>query len=61
VFSRRGSLLASIAAGATLTNRNALATASQPSTPVNFGVPAGATDCHVVPLAKALIADHLGQ
>jgi len=27
-------------------NRNALATASQPSTPVNFDVPAGATDCH---------------
>jgi hypothetical protein len=27
-------------------NRNALATAAQPSTPVNFDVPAGACDCH---------------
>jgi predicted TIM-barrel fold metal-dependent hydrolase len=27
-------------------NQNALATASQPSTPVNFDVPAGACDCH---------------
>ena len=27
-------------------NRTALATASQPSTPVNFDVPAGACDCH---------------
>src|SRR5664280_3433595 len=27
-------------------NRNALAKAAQPSTPVNFDVPAGACDCH---------------
>jgi predicted TIM-barrel fold metal-dependent hydrolase len=27
-------------------NRNVLATAAQPSTPVNFGVPTGACDCH---------------
>src|SRR5437764_1488123 len=27
-------------------NRNAFANASQPSTPVNFDVPAGACDCH---------------
>ena len=27
-------------------NRTALATAGQPSTPVNFDVPAGAGDCH---------------
>jgi predicted TIM-barrel fold metal-dependent hydrolase len=30
----------------TMQNRNALATAAQPSTPVNFDVPAGACDCH---------------
>src|ERR1700754_612280 len=46
MFTRRGILLASIAAGVTLPNRNAVAAASQPSTPVNFDVPAGATDCH---------------
>src|SRR3977135_666530 len=46
MFTRRGILLASIAAGVTLPNRNALATASQPSTSVNFDVPAGAVDTH---------------
>ena len=46
MFSRRGILVASIAAGVTMQNRNALAKASQPSTPVNFDVPAGACDCH---------------
>jgi predicted TIM-barrel fold metal-dependent hydrolase len=46
MLTRRGILLASIAAGVTLPNRNAVAAASQPSTPVNFDVPAGATDCH---------------
>jgi predicted TIM-barrel fold metal-dependent hydrolase len=46
MFSRRSVLLASIAAGMTMQNRNALANASQPSTPVNFDVPAGACDCH---------------
>jgi predicted TIM-barrel fold metal-dependent hydrolase len=46
MFTRRGVLLASIAAGVIMPNRNALAKASQPSTPVNFDVPAGACDCH---------------
>ena len=46
MFTRRGVLLASIAAGVSMPNRNALAKASQPSTPVNFDVPAGACDCH---------------
>jgi predicted TIM-barrel fold metal-dependent hydrolase len=46
MFTRRSILLASIAAGVTMPNRTALATAAQPSTPVNFDVPAGACDCH---------------
>src|ERR1700692_874335 len=46
MLTRRGVLLASIAAGVTMPNRNALAKASQPSTPVNFDVPAGVCDCH---------------
>src|SRR5664279_4116240 len=46
MFTRRSMLLASIAAGVTMRNRTALATAAQPSTPVNFDVPAGACDCH---------------
>src|SRR6202163_1779214 len=46
MLTRRGILLASIAAGVTMPNRTALATATQPSTPVNFDVPAGACDCH---------------
>jgi predicted TIM-barrel fold metal-dependent hydrolase len=46
MFTRRDMLLASIAAGAIIPNRNALAAASQPSTPVNFDLPAGACDCH---------------
>jgi predicted TIM-barrel fold metal-dependent hydrolase len=46
MFTRRSILLASIAAGVTMRNQNALATAPQPSTPVNFEVPAGACDCH---------------
>jgi predicted TIM-barrel fold metal-dependent hydrolase len=39
-------MLASIAAGVTMTNRTAHAKAAQPSTPVNFDIPAGACDCH---------------
>src|SRR5882762_10394484 len=35
-----------IAAGVTMPNRTVFATAAQPSTPVNFDVPAGACDCH---------------
>jgi predicted TIM-barrel fold metal-dependent hydrolase len=46
MLNRRNLLLASLAAGVTFPDRNALATAAQPSTPVNFDVPAGATDCH---------------
>jgi predicted TIM-barrel fold metal-dependent hydrolase len=46
MFTRRSILIASIAAGVTMPNRNAIAKASQPLTPVNFDVPAGACDCH---------------
>src|ERR1700749_4723074 len=46
MFTRRSILLASIAAGVFMPNRNAVAKASQPSTPVNFDMPAGACDCH---------------
>jgi predicted TIM-barrel fold metal-dependent hydrolase len=46
MLTRRSILLASIAAGATMPNRTVLAKAAQPSTPVNFDVPAGACDCH---------------
>jgi predicted TIM-barrel fold metal-dependent hydrolase len=46
MLSRRHVLLASIAAGVAVNNRSALAKAAQPSTPVNFDVPAGACDCH---------------
>jgi predicted TIM-barrel fold metal-dependent hydrolase len=46
MFGRREFLLASIAAGMTMTNRTASAKAAQPSTPVNFEVPSGACDCH---------------
>jgi predicted TIM-barrel fold metal-dependent hydrolase len=46
MFTRRSILLASIVAGLTVPNRTVFATAAQPSTPVNFDVPAGACDCH---------------
>jgi predicted TIM-barrel fold metal-dependent hydrolase len=46
MLTRRHILLASLAAGVTVPNRNASAAASQPSTPVNFDVPAHACDCH---------------
>ena len=46
MLTRRSILLASIAAGVIMPNRTALAKAAQPSTPVNFDVPAGACDCH---------------
>src|SRR3984885_1518267 len=46
MLNRRHLLLASIAAGVTMPNRTVLAKASQPSTPVNFDMPAGAVDCH---------------
>src|SRR5438309_10171296 len=43
---RREVLIGAIAAGATMHIRTGFAKASQPATPVNFGVPAGACDCH---------------
>ena len=46
MLTRRSIMLAAIAAGATMRNRTALAAASQPSTPVNFDIPAGTCDCH---------------
>jgi predicted TIM-barrel fold metal-dependent hydrolase len=46
MFTRRHVLLASVAAGLAIPNRGARAAAAQPSTPVNFDVPAHATDCH---------------
>src|SRR3982750_2207992 len=39
-------LLGALAAGAIMPIRGVLAKASQPATPVNFAVPAGACDCH---------------
>ncbi len=46
MLNRRNLLLASVAAGVTMSSRTVLATAAQPSTPVNFDVPAGAVDSH---------------
>jgi predicted TIM-barrel fold metal-dependent hydrolase len=46
MLTRRHILLASIAAGVTMPNRTTSAKAAQPSTPVNFDIPAGACDCH---------------
>jgi predicted TIM-barrel fold metal-dependent hydrolase len=46
MLTRRHILLASIAAGVAMPDRTVLAKAAQPSTPVNFDVPAGACDCH---------------
>src|ERR1700744_2535610 len=46
MLTRRGILLASVAAGVAMNTNNPFATAAQPSTPVNFDVPAGACDCH---------------
>src|ERR1700710_3226811 len=46
MLTRRSILLASIAAGVTMPTRTVFAPAAQPSTPVNFDVPAGACDCH---------------
>jgi predicted TIM-barrel fold metal-dependent hydrolase len=46
MLTRRSILLASIAAGVTMQSRDVSAKASQPLTPVNFDVPAGACDCH---------------
>ncbi|UGY13029.1 amidohydrolase family protein [Bradyrhizobium septentrionale] len=46
MLTRRDMMLASIAAGVTMTSSNAFSKPTQPSTPVNFDVPAGACDCH---------------
>ena len=46
MLTRRHMLLASIAAGALMHNRDAFAKAAQPSTPVNFDIPEQACDCH---------------
>jgi len=46
MLSRRSLMLAGVAAGVTLSNRDAVAKAAQPATPVNFDVPAAACDCH---------------
>ena len=46
MFTRRGILLASVAAGVAMNSKGVLGKAAQPSTPVNFDVPAGACDCH---------------
>ncbi len=46
MLTRREVLIGAIAAGATMHLRTGFAKASQPATPVNFDVPAGACDCH---------------
>ena len=46
MLTRRGIMLASIAAGMAMQSRDVFAKAAQPKTPVNFDVPAGACDCH---------------
>src|SRR5438309_2728840 len=46
MLTRRELLIGAIAAGAAMHIRSAFAKASQPATPVNFDVPAGACDCH---------------
>src|SRR5665213_680513 len=46
MLTRRHLVLASLAAGVTISRKNASAAASQPATPVNFDVPAHACDCH---------------
>src|SRR5437899_2326551 len=46
MLTRRDVLIGAIAAGATMHIRTGFAKASQPATPVNFEVPAGACDCH---------------
>src|SRR2546426_7748714 len=46
MLTRREILVGAIAAGAIRRTRTGFAKASQPATPVNFDVPAGACDCH---------------
>ena len=46
MLTRRAILVGGVAAGVLMRARLGLAKASQPATPVNFDVPAGACDCH---------------
>ena len=46
MLTRREMLVGTLAAGALMYTRSVLGKASQPATPVNFDVPAGACDCH---------------
>jgi predicted TIM-barrel fold metal-dependent hydrolase len=46
MLTRRAILVGALATGAILHARTSHAKASQPATPVNFDVPAGACDCH---------------
>jgi len=46
MLTRRAILVGALATGAVLHARTSHAKASQPATPVNFDVPAGACDCH---------------
>src|SRR5204862_4669370 len=46
MLTRREVLIGAIAAGAAMHLRTGFAKPSQPATPVNFDVPAGACDCH---------------
>jgi len=43
---RRGVVVGAVATGLVLRTRQLLAKGSQPETPINFDVPAGACDCH---------------
>jgi len=46
MLTRRDFMIGAIAAGVIMQTKAAFAKPSQPSTPVNFDVPAGACDCH---------------
>ena len=46
MLTRREILAGTITVGAIMRTRTGFAKASQPATPVNFEVPAGACDCH---------------
>ena len=46
MLTRRDVLIGALATGAAMHLRTGFAKASQPATPVNFDVPAGACDCH---------------
>ena len=46
MLTRRAILVGALATGTLLRSRTSRATASQPTTPVNFDVPTGACDCH---------------